>query len=120
MPIKLKAFRFEYTQANWYKAVDKAKSESSYSSTPVLIPEVYYQDTNGIIGGIRIGTEHTVWIPAKYAEKFTRGEKLQIGNNTFSIQDIQENFYRKLDGSIWKPNSPIESHYEITILHPND
>jgi hypothetical protein len=120
MAIRLKSLRLPSTEILWYKAVNKNKSTSSYATEPITISEAYYQDSTGVLGGVRLGTEHNLWIPAKFSDGFSRGEKLKIGGKEYEINDIQEMFYRDIDGTILKPNSAFESHYQLVILNPND
>jgi len=119
MAIKLKALRLQSTTGMYYKAVDPNDSASNYQSTPIQLEEIYYQDTTGVLAGVRIGTEHNIWVSTKYNESYVRGEKIVIGNNEFTIQDIKEEFHRTQNGSI-RPNSAHEPHFQLTIMLPND
>jgi hypothetical protein len=117
MAIKLKSLKLPSTPATWYSTATKS---TKYNKDGQYIDEVYLQDSTGVLGGIRLGTEHNVWIPAKYVDQFFRGDKLEVGNQKYTIQDIKEYFYRDANGDITKPNSAFEAHYQLTITLPND
>jgi hypothetical protein len=120
MAIKLKSLKLPATSGEWLQLNSRLNSGSGYQENGTQISEIYLQDSTGVLAGVRIGTEHNVWIPAIYSNKFFRGDKLKIGGEVYDISDIKEAFYRNLNGSIGKPNSMFESHYQLTILLPND
>ncbi len=66
------------------QATDVSHSGTSYKLPSNLIGELYYQESTGVIGGERLGTQNTVWIPYNALATKTliaRSDKLIIDIN---------------------------------------
>jgi hypothetical protein len=125
MKMKLKSMGLPATTGELRQAVDRTKSATAYKAAGdgITIPELYIQDSTGVIAGVRLGTQHTVWIPARHLGAVTRiyrDDKLDIGGQEYEVSDILEYFYRAADDSILKSNSEFESHFVLTVTNPND
>lgn len=119
MAIKLSATRLPSTTAELLAPLTGSSSSGMQEvGQGLAIPEVYLQDKDGVIGGVRLGVELNVWIPARHIPTDpTRKHKIVIGGTRYEIADIQEKFYK--DGANKKPIGRIEPYYVFNIIQPN-
>lgn len=84
MKIRLKTMGLPRTIGYLQQATDPTHSGTTYKTPSNLISELYYQESTGVIGGEKLGTQNNVWIPYNALATKTliqRNDKLIIDIN---------------------------------------